>query len=421
MGSAVDSVGSDKAELKKWLKRAADGPIHMAFAQGGDGRAVVKLDKLKQPRALDKALKEGLDGAKNHRYGTVEIDPDEPKVVRFIVNKAVGGFARKLAIALKGTGFKKVMILTDDGEAVEEAEGEEDEEEDDAPAARASRDDEDTAERQTTPDPDEPSPARTGDMGSGGDMGRSGDADAPRHLDADTPSDPGGDAPLAANGAPDAGAPDAGALTQQLTALVKQMLAVIKADPSQKAALAELATDAQVSLKRGDLEQAAGGIEILRQAIGAPAEAAAPSTGTAAPARPSDTPAGRTHAKAKVAWLATRTKMTGDLDQLSGKFGDAFKDHGRAADLQKAFTDRINSVLGDLDEALAAKLDEVNQAEDAAAHAKIVQEARQIMTRYQSVVAGNPTIKALDNNPFVPLNLEKTLTATLGTLAKALG
>lgn len=420
MGSAVDSVGSDKAELKKWLKRAADGPIHMAFALGGDGRAVVMLDKLKQPRALDKALKEGLDGAKNHRFGTVEIDPDEPKVVRFIVNKAVGGFARKLAIALKGTGFKKVMILTDDGEAVEEAEGEEDEEEDDAPSARASRDDEDPAQRQTTPDVDDPSVARESDMG------RSGDADAPRHLDADTPSDPVGDAPLAEPGTPDAGAPnagapDAGALTQQLTALVKQMLAVIKADPSQKAALAELATDAQVSLKRGDLEQAAGGIEILRQAIGAPPETAAPSADTDVPARPSDTPAGRTHAKAKVAWLATRTKMTGDLDQLSGKFGDAFKDHGRAADLQKAFNDRISSVLGDLDEALAAKLDEVNQAEDAAAHAKIVQEARQIMTRYQSVVAGNPTIKALDNNPFVPLNLEKTLTATLGTLAKALG
>ena len=414
MAKPADSVGSDKAELKKWLKRASDGPIHMAFALGGDGRAVVKLDKLKQPRALDKVLKEGLDGAKNHRFGTVEIDPEEPMVVRFIVNKAVGGFARKLAVALKGTGFKKVQILTEDGEAVEEAEGE-DEEEDEAEDeskdndARPAGDDEETTARQARPDQDEPAVAPDGQMGDADDPA------APPHLDADTPSTPDANDTAAA-----AGTPDAGALTQTLTGLVKQMLAVIKADPSQKAALAELATDAQVSLKRGDLEQAAAGIEILRQAVGAPAGVGT-SSAEAAPARPSDTPAGRTHAKAKVAWLATRTKMTGDLDQLSGKFGDAFKDHGRAADLQKAFKDRIDSVLGDLDEALAAKLEEVNQAEDAAAHAKIVEEARQIMTRYQSVVASNPTIKALDSNPFVPMNLEKTLTATLGILTKALG
>ena len=418
MAKEPETVGSDRAELKRHLKLAANKPIHMAFCVGGDGKAVIQMEKLKPPRTIEKMLKDGLPDSKNHRFGTVTVSDDAPDTAVFMVNKPVGGFARKLTIALKGTGFRKIKIVTEDGTPVEEHEDEDDEEEAASPEPRVAADD-----------------------GEGGGSRR-------------TEADVGAEKGLAPGDWPDDGPkPDAAALTKKLTGLVKAMMAVIKNDPTQKSALAELATDAQSSLKRGDMEQAAAGIEILRLAIGsaggdAPADAPSddapaelpgdggleidvqveagdqegatdePETVGALP--PRHTSAGKAHAKARTAWLATRAKMTGDLDGLTDKFSHAFKDHGQAGDLQKAFKARLDSVLGELDEQLAQKLDEINQAEDGIAHAKIVQEAQKILVRYQATVATHPTIKALDQNPFVQINLEKTLTTTLGTLSKVL-
>jgi hypothetical protein len=61
------------------------------------------------------------------------------------------------------------------------------------------------------------------------------------------------------------------------------------------------------------------------------------------------------------------------------------------------------------------------KAADPAQHAKLVGEARQIMQRYQSFVASDPTLTELDANPFVPLAIQKTLTTTLSVLSKAIG
>ena len=162
-----ESVGSDKAELKKMLKIALQQPVNMAFALGGDGKAIIQMHKIKQPRALEKGLKEA-DGTKNHRFGTVIIDPDSPKVAKFVVNKPVGGFARKLVIALKGTGFKKIQIVTEDGGAVEEAENEEDEEEEEeggrpGPRLRADDDDDEAATSRHAERDDAPAAAASPD------------------------------------------------------------------------------------------------------------------------------------------------------------------------------------------------------------------------------------------------------------------
>jgi hypothetical protein len=39
---------------------------------------------------------------------------------------------------------------------------------------------------------------------------------------------------------------------------------------------------------------------------------------------------------------------------------------------------------------------------------------------YTKHVASDPTITALDKNPFVPLSIQKTMTATLTALSKAI-
>jgi len=82
MGNGAESAGSDRAELKKLLACARKQPVHMAFALGADGRAILKLDKLRDPRALEKSLR-AEDGSKGHRFGKVLIDPDSPKRVQF--------------------------------------------------------------------------------------------------------------------------------------------------------------------------------------------------------------------------------------------------------------------------------------------------------------------------------------------------
>ena len=396
MAKGGGTEGIDKAEVKKLLIQSKREPVSCAVGLGPDQQALIMLHKVKQPRALAKELEKNYGEIKNPRWGTAFVDiDDDPKLVIVTLNKPSSGLARKLKKALTGTGFSKLRIALEDG-SVAEAVEEEDEDEEGAELS---------GDGAATPDDAAAETVST----------------APGGVVASAPDDSGGE-PI-----------DPAQLTARLTDLVKQMMGVIAKNPTQKSALAELAMNAQASLKRGDLDSAAEGVEILRQAIDSaqagsssddPASAADPGDPTEAqgetPVAPKFTAAGKAHAKARVAWLATRAKVSSQLDGLSNEFESAFKDHGKAADLQQAFKQRIDGVLNDLDEELANKLDEVNEAPDAAAHAKIVEEARQIISRYQSFVTSDPTIAALDKNPFVPLDLQKTLTATLGTLSKVL-
>ncbi len=216
--AADEPAGMERADIKRHLRFAKDEPVSVAFALGGDGKAIMQFDRRKPGRALEKQLKDAAPDSKSHRWGTALVDPNDDKTVCFTVNKAGGGLARKLIVALKGTGFNKVKIQLDDGTEVE---------------AHEEADTEGT-------EGDEAKPAA-----------------APAAAAA-TPAEP---SPAAAN------QPNPAALAKDLTDLVKRMLAVIAKDPTQKAALAELATDAQASLKRGDLDQASAGIDILREAV----------------------------------------------------------------------------------------------------------------------------------------------------------
>ena len=106
-----EPAGMDKAELRKHLRFAKAEPIMVAFALDESGKAIVQLDKRKPGRALEKMLKDDAPGSKNHRWGTAVVDPDDEKTIRFTINKPGGGMARKLSVALKGTGFSKIKLL----------------------------------------------------------------------------------------------------------------------------------------------------------------------------------------------------------------------------------------------------------------------------------------------------------------------
>jgi hypothetical protein len=432
---ASSGPGMGKIELKKALMIAKRQPMHCALAQSADGKAVLVIDKIKKGPALYRNLKSEAPDTKNHRFGMLEIDQENRKLCRFTINKAsAGGMARKLVIALKGTGFSKVQILLEDGTPVEMEEGE-DEEMDLDLADSENEHDEDEGNENPSVEAEQPPVA----------------ASAPPQPEAsnepqpsiDASAPPADGAQQAADPATQGNEPDAASLTKELTALVKQMISVIAANPTMKTALAELATDAQASLKRGDLQQAAAGIEILRQAVsgGADPSAATPNGQSSAAPTSQSTPNGSAEpapnadddelgpeasaaapavTKARTAWVATRQKVEGDLGKLHAAFGGAFKGHDQEEQISKAFRERVESVLNTLDEELAQVLDSVNRARSRRERAEMVERAHAILARHQKHVTSDPTIAALDTNPFVPLAIARTMSATIDALSRAL-
>jgi len=127
-----------------------------------------------------------------------------------------------------------------------------------------------------------------------------------------------------------------------------------------------------------------------------------------------------TNAKARAVWVATRQKVERDLGQLHGAFTSAFKGHQSEGKLTQAFRARVDTVLDTLGEELADTLDAVNGAADPAQRQKLVEQAHAHIAQYAKHVATDPTIGALDRNPFVPLSIGKTMSATLAALSKTI-
>jgi hypothetical protein len=429
-----ESVGSDRVELKKLIKLSMDKPVSMAFATDANGKAVIQMHKIKPPRTLERDLKSGIEGGKNHRFGQVMVDPEFPKQVKFVVNKACGGMARKLVIALKGTGFKKIQIVTEAGEALEEAENEEDEEEDEEeersrPAVR--QPDDEPATSRTAPDADderpnfynedddEPAPEEEED-----DRTRQADSDDRGQDAADREDDRGGQDQ----------SEQLEELRKELKDYVSRIPQVLKVNPSMKSVLIALATDVSAALKNGDLDQAEAAFSLLTDAIDNPsdgsADASAPGRGDAAQEEPTPGRGDKqgaqgdkqgakqsvqTFHKSRIAWTATRAKVDKELQKLSKAILDASEGEDLADGLEAQFFQVVDPVLAELDETLSETLQAAADA-DGDERQKLLEEARKTIARYTKFVQSNSIISDLDNNPFVPLAIGKTLTSTLATL-----
>jgi hypothetical protein len=156
------------------------------------------------------------------------------------------------------------------------------------------------------------------------------------------------------------------------------------------------------------------------------AEAAAVTPAAKAAAAPPDAAAAQaaartaTNAKARAVWVATRQKVERDLGTLHGAFASAFKGHAAEGKLIQAFRARVDTVLDTLGEELAHTLDAVNGAADPAQRQKLVEQAHAHIAQYTKHVATDHTIGALDRNPFVPLSIGKTMSATLAALSKTI-
>ena len=203
---------------------------------------------------------------------------------------------------------------------------------------------------------------------------------------------------------------DAAALKRELAGLIGRVQALT--NPALKGDLARLASQANAGLNGNNPGAAAAAIEKLRQALEAPQNGQGPSNGGQAASTD-------TYTNARDAWLLTRTRVDNEIGKLRNQIVATYKEDGIANELEGLYNAKVAPVLTSLDVALATKLDAVTKEADPARRTRLVTEARDIIERYQSYVASDPTIPMLDNNPFVPLSIQHTVSLTLAALAKS--
>lgn len=375
------NTGTDKQELKRLLGKATkESPINCAFGLDKDpNTALLMVDKVKGPKAVEKELTNKFPDAKNTRFGTAFEDAENPKLIKITVNKPVSSMARKLIKTLKGTGYNKVEILLDDGTVMESAGDEEA-----APVEAGETPEGETQEAQT-------------DAPTGG-----------------APPPP----PPMPQQAPQ---PDAAELTRLLTEQVKRIPRAMAVTPTLKDTLTKLATGAQVNLKTGNLAYAATAIEQLRHALDAAPQGPAPSGApTEMPQATARAPEGAkvTLMKSRMAWMAARKRVEGDIDRLGAEILATYKASPVVGKIDTAYRARAGQVLEAFGETLAEHLEAAGDASDPTERARQVGEAVKLLTQYRQQLAGDETITELDANPFLPLKIRATLGDTIETLAK---
>lgn len=407
------------AEIKAILAQARRGnPASCAIALTKEKDSVILLDKRKKPKAVLGDLKKAassagivLDGT-TLRFGraTVDAEVDSSLLVLMVNKEAPASMRLGLLEQLKKAGFGKLEIIV----SVElEAEAE-DESPSPSPAAPPGQGD-----AQATPT--EPV-AETTAAASASDAATPPSPEPPpgtgtAPTDAATTDSEAGDQAAAAKVEQ--------ALTRTLTDLVRRMLPVIAQNPGQKTTLMQLANDAQASLKRGDLDDVAALVEKLRDAI-AGATASGDGAGAAPEAGDATTPNGidaelvRTLEKAHGVWDATLGKVNRDLDQLVKAVLAAAGDHELGETFESEFQTVVEPLVQTVDSSLSELLKKAAKARSAEEHQRILGEARDMVGQFTKFVESNRVIEHIDRNPFLPLAVGKTLTASLAAVAKTL-
>jgi hypothetical protein len=406
--------------IKGVLSQAKHGnPANVAIALTRDKDAVILADLRKKPQALSADLRRqavslglALDST-SVRYGTASFDPDnDASLLTLTVNKDASGAMRpRLLERLKKAGFAKLDITVDSGLETEAPGAAPPPGAQPAPSPAAEAPQPPATEAAPPPAPEAPQPPVAG-------AAPPPTSEAPQAPATEAAPPPGAEAPQApvtgAASPPRAEQPaaDPAKLRASLTDLVKQLIALAVADPSAGNGLKAVAAKAQKELAAGDTAAAAKSISALDAALH---EATAQPK---APHRPAVNVANME--KAGKAWAATRQKVEADIGKLRDKFADVFKDHEQAAALTAGFDARVEAVLHALDHELSNRLADVARTADPAEHQKAVADARQIIKRYEAFLATDPTVGEIDSNPLVPLAIQKTLTATLEVLSKAI-
>jgi hypothetical protein len=440
-------TGMDRAEMKRYLTRSKQEPVNCAIAVGDDkSMALLLLSPSRSSKTLQGELQKQFPSAFNTRIGTAVVDTDDdPTLVKFMLNKAVTSMARRLVKTLKGTGFRKVQILLEDGSPVETAA-----EEDAAPATPVAEADgvpsaPPPPRAEAKPDPAALAQAltelvrripgvgdpaqkeafakqareanvniKTGNLvyaAAGIESLRramdrmpaaSGSADAVAQQAASPPPPPPPPPPEAA------AKPDPAVLAQALTGMVRRIATIT--DPAAKEAMAKQAREASVNIKTGNLAYAATGIEALRRALDAAPASAASDRGSADFPK-ADFP--KLWADAVGAWRKASETTDVQIAALQRRLR-ASGDN----ELKEIAEYGLNGVTGGFKVKLLAMLQE---SAGGAPNASQAARALPIVNGFRAHIARDQRVQACDENPWnVPMSLRSTLGGALTQLDAAL-
>ncbi len=421
--AVVVNTGMSKGDMKKLLLLSKQEPVGCAIGIGDDAaHGLMILNKMRSGAALEKLLKTEFPSAKNTRFGNAFVDVDDnPKLVKLRINRAVSGIAKKLVKTLKGTGFNKVVIVTDDGvtcDAHEEAD------EDAVPPAAAP-----SAVAEPPMSPTEAAPAAVVDAATvqaalttvtpllkqaiGADPAshdalsgaaadavallRKGDAaGAQRAMDRLL------DLIEVTQGAPDAQPPAEAAQVQAgFAAMVPEVKAA--AGSASHGAMAALAGTVVGHLKAGDAEAARRDLTRLASLLDTEQ-------------RRADAPK-QQYVAMMLDWESARRAVDADLGTLEQSILAAFSETDDFS-IARSAVRKLDTVLGQFTDDLQARLDAVAAAADPAEPKRA---ALALVVAHRATVEADPLIAALDGNPFAPVAVHKTLTQTLARLAAQLG
>ena len=193
-------------------------------------------------------------------------------------------------------------------------------------------------------------------------------------------------------------------LRKLLAALAPRIPAAAGTDDRRKAELMKFATDANVNMRTGNLTYAAVALSQLQTAL----DTSVVKAGAVV------------FAKSRLAWVGTREKVTADIGKLGAELAKSYAGTPVAAEITQAFDSKTQQLMALFDSRLVNAIDAVmaNDADDK--RDALVTVARDTAKDFLATVNAEPLIDALDDNPFVPLTVRATLTATLSSLSKAL-
>jgi hypothetical protein len=143
------------------------------------------------------------------------------------------------------------------------------------------------------------------------------------------------------------------------------------------------------------------------------------------PAAPPATPAQTTrkvgakvaYAQLRLAWDTAKKRVHAELQKLEQAILSEFQGSPAFAELEQKLR-KLDTVLERFAEGLTDTLDDGLSAQTDEDRRKYNQQAAGIIAKYRAYVDSDPFIQQLEQNPFLPLTLRKTLGGTLAVLGK---
>jgi hypothetical protein len=122
--------------------------------------------------------------------------------------------------------------------------------------------------------------------------------------------------------------------------------------------------------------------------------------------------------QSRLAWDAARKKAHDEIEKLKDSIRVVYRGEDDFTQVEASLA-KLDEVLRRLDERLITKLDEALNA-GPEERPRLNGEARKLVQDYKAYLTSDELVQSLDNNPFVPLTVHKTLLTTVSVLEKKL-